>query len=440
MIDVVVIGAGYAGVSCALRLAARARRAGLPVRVRLVGERPVLVERIRLHQVMTGQPVRARPLAALLAGRGVELVIGRAEDIDLVARTLRVGDRRLRWDHLVLAAGSTTDQRRVPGASAHAVALEADGMAGLRQRLQALPDGARVAVVGGGLTGLELATEVAERRPALDVHLVAGAGVGEGFTPAAREHLLRTLARLRVRLHEGSRVTAVHAGELQLGGARLPFDLCLWTAGFLASPLGWDAGLRVNAAGQVLVDAALRSVSHPRVLVAGDMAAPAHDDPRRAWPMGCKTALPMGVHVAESLVDELQGRPPRAFDYALLFYCVSLGRRDGLVQWADERGVPVGRVLTGRRAAWFKELVCRSTVWALQLERRGLPGVVWKRGAASPSEGDLPWIESPAAASAATSASWPPGDRGASASATASTAASTTAHSSTPRPSSPSGR
>ncbi|WP_167758774.1 NAD(P)/FAD-dependent oxidoreductase [Zemynaea arenosa] len=380
MKDIVIIGGGYAGLSCALRLGARVRKQGLAARVHLVSARPVVVERIRLHQRVAGQAMRERALDTLLAGTGVRLVRGAAEDIDVQAHTVRVDGEVLNWDRLVLAAGSRTDLQAVPGAAAHAVSIEPDTAVALMQRVAALPPGSRVAIVGGGLTGIETASEIAEscRGLQLDVRLVAGQRLAADFPPPARAHLRHTLERLGVQVIEGQRVVEVAADHLCTHAAPLPFDLCIWTAGFAAPPLARHAGLSCNAAGQVLVDPMLRALSHPAVYVAGDMGAPVQP-PGQPLPQGCKSAMPMGVHVAENIVRELRGAAPDPFDFALMFYCVSLGRRDGLIQWADAAGALTGRTLTGRRAAWFKEFICKSTIWALQLERRGLPAVVWKR-------------------------------------------------------------
>lgn len=378
MTEIVVIGAGYAGLTCALRLGARVRKSGLAARIRLVSPRPVLVERIRLHQLVAGQALPQRPLESLLAGTDVELVPGSAEAIDVDARTVRVDGREMRWDRLVLAAGSRTDLWRVPGAADHAVAVEPESGHHVMRSLSGLRQGARVAVIGGGLTGIEISSEIAESHPHLGVHLVAGEQVAQEFSAAGRSHVVRTLTRrLGVRIHQDAPVLALAARELQTVSTSIPFDLCIWAGGFAASSLASGCGLECNAAGQVLVDPMLRSISHPHVSVAGDMGAPAQGE---RLPMGCKSAMPMGAHVAENLVRELRGEPLQEFSYALLFYCVSLGRRDGLIQWPDSLGRPAGRVLTGRRAALFKEAICRSTIWAMELERRGIPGVVWKHG------------------------------------------------------------
>src|SRR5436190_17728486 len=81
---VVILGAGYAGLLCALRLRRRAGRHG--ARITLINARPDLVERIRLHQLAAGQEVPSRPLAGLLEGTGIELRVGRATAIDLDRR------------------------------------------------------------------------------------------------------------------------------------------------------------------------------------------------------------------------------------------------------------------------------------------------------------------------------------------------------------------
>jgi NADH dehydrogenase len=198
--------------------------------------------------------------------------------------------------------------------------------------------------------------------------------------------VVETLARrLKVQLHEDTVVREVRRDALVTDAGGIACDLCVWSAGFVAPALVRGSGLRVNAKGQMLVDPALRSVSYPFVYGAGDAAAPMLP-PGQPLPMGCKTAMPMGAQVADNIACELLGREVTPFDYALLFYCVSLGRRNGLIQWADDAGKLTGRILTGRRGALFKELICLSTWWALRLEGKGHKAVVWKRTGHAPRE------------------------------------------------------
>ena len=85
---IIVLGGGFAGVSAALRLANRTRRQ--PVQITLVNASATFVERTRLHQTATGQPVPAKPLQAMLAGTGIKFIQGKATALDPVQKTITV--------------------------------------------------------------------------------------------------------------------------------------------------------------------------------------------------------------------------------------------------------------------------------------------------------------------------------------------------------------
>ena len=377
---VVVIGGGYAGVAAALRMRRRAPRA---LEVMLVNESPWLVERIRLHQRVAGQALPGRALQPLLARAGVRFIQGRAEAIDLAARTVRVGESDLPYDRLVVAVGSHPAATRVPGARRHATAMTAGGAAALAERLQRLARvGGRLVVVGAGLTGVETATEIAQSHPGLGVVLLSEDAPFAGWSEAARAEADRVCAGLGIRVRSGVRIEAVEPGAVRTVSGHERFDACIWAAGFEVPALPREAGLALTEPGQMAVDATLRSTSHPEVYAAGDIAGLAWRSP--PVPMGCKSAMPMGAHVGDNVAREALGRAPLPFDYAVFFYCVSLGRRAGVIQWPVRGGRLVGRAWTGRRAAVVKELVSRATWWALDWESRGWNGIAWKQGEDAP--------------------------------------------------------
>src|SRR5262245_40828688 len=181
--QVVVIGGGYAGVIAAARLALRAP--GL-ARVLLVNARETFVERIRLHQHAAGRRLAAHSIPELLAKTGAEFVLATVTGIDLAARRVRIAqgevESALPYDLLVHALGSHGDVDGVPGAREHATAVgDAIGAARLRERLARIPSG-RVVVVGGGLTGIESATEIASAYPDARVSLVTAGTLGDSLS------------------------------------------------------------------------------------------------------------------------------------------------------------------------------------------------------------------------------------------------------------------
>ncbi|WP_437332401.1 NAD(P)/FAD-dependent oxidoreductase [Sorangium sp. So ce394] len=384
---VVVIGGGYAGVAAALRIAGKAARRRVPVSVALVNPSPLFVERIRLHELAAGKAPRRIELARLLGARGIELVLGRARTIDAAARAVEVelgggGDagaetRRLGYDALVYAPGSGAAQEIVPGGGEHALSVaDAASARALHERLRAAPPGGRVVVVGGGLTAIETAAEIAEAFPALRVALATRGRVGEGLSVGGRAYVGRALRELGVALREGVRAVAVDASGLavaaEAGGAgaaeRLAADIVVLAAGFRPAALAESSGLATVAGGRLAVDRWLRAPAHPEIWGAGDAAAVLDGDgaPLR---MGCATAMPQAAYAADSVVAALAGdAPPPPFRFAFFIQCISLGRRRGLIQRVDPRDRPLDRVITGRLGAWVKELVCRSTIVAIRLE------------------------------------------------------------------------
>ncbi|MGW5769499.1 NAD(P)/FAD-dependent oxidoreductase [Streptomyces longwoodensis] len=373
---IVVLGAGYSGASAAGRLAKRLRRED--VSVTLVNAEPDFVERVRLHQLATGHDLPSRPLAEMFEGTGVDLRVARVTAVDAdrkaVALTTADGPDELPYDTLVYALGSHWDDQGVPGAAEHAHELA--GRAGalrLRERLAALEAGRPVVVVGAGLTGLEAVTEIAEARPDLDVALVARDGLGDWLSDKGRRHLGEVLDRLGVTVHEHTAVVAVEADlVLTADGTVLPSAATVWTTGFTVHPIARATTLEVTDTGRIVVDGTMRSVSHPDVHAVGDAAwamGPG-DKPLR---MSCASGTPSAWQAADAIAARLTGGKHKDVPLRYFNQCVSLGRKDGLIQYvtADDRAVP--RALAGRVAAVYKELVCKGAVWAVAHPTLGMP-------------------------------------------------------------------
>ncbi|GAA3145559.1 FAD-dependent oxidoreductase [Planomonospora alba] len=373
---IIVLGAGYAGASAAGRLARRLHRED--VAVTLVNAEPDFVERVRLHQLAAGQDLASRPLREMFAGTGVELRVARVTGVDVDRRTVAVVDAdgagELAYDTLVYALGSGWDAQGVPGAAEHAHEIAGrPGALRLRERLARLGAGRSVVVVGGGLTGLEAAAEIAEARPDLDVALAARGGLGDRLSPRGRGHLRKVFARLGITVHEHAEVTGVGADHVTLAGGRvLPAAVTVWTTGFAVHPIAKATALETTGTGRIVVDGTMRSVSHPDVYAVGD-AAMAAGPGGRPLRMSCASGIPTAWRAADAIAARLTGGRPPSTPIRYVNQCISLGRGEGLIQYvtADDRAVRAA--LSGRLAAVYKELVCRGAAWGVAHPTLGLP-------------------------------------------------------------------
>ncbi len=357
---VVVLGAGYAGLPAAKRLARRV----FPdeVEVTLVSAGPDFVERPRLHQLAAGQPVARRPLAGFLTGSAVRLEVATVTGIDPRRRRVALGESgELGYDTLIYALGSTIDVNAVPGVAEHALSLSgaqaADAMGSVLRRIA--DGGGRVVVCGGGLTGIETAGEIAESFPSLEVEIVSRAAPGAWLSDKARVYLRQAFDDLGVRVRPGVRVTEVTEGGLTTDAGPVAFDACIWAGGFGVPGLARSGGLAVNDSGRALADSTLRSLSHPEVYVIGDAAAVAG-----AWgdqlAMGCRSGGFTGPQVADIVAARLSGIEPKPFRFRYFHECISIGRRRGVVQFLAADETPKDRVLTGRAAIRYKNMTLRG--------------------------------------------------------------------------------
>ena len=167
-------------------------------------------------------------------------------------------------------------------------------------------------VVGAGLTGIETASELAEQ--GRRVHLVCGGTLGPSLSRPGRRSVAKWLHRLGVDVLEAATVREVRADEVVLAdGAVLPSALTVWTAGFGVPELAARSGLHTDPLGRLLTDETLTSVDDPRIVAAGDAAAPSG----RPLRMSCQAAIPLGAQAANTVLSRIAGTPPAVVDQAL---------------------------------------------------------------------------------------------------------------------------
>jgi pyridine nucleotide-disulfide oxidoreductase family protein len=256
---VLLIGAGH-GHLVVLRSLAQKPLYG--ARITLVSPLLKQVYSGMLPGILAGHYRRAQAEVAIaaLAERGyVELEQGTVERLDPQGRLAVLKDgRSLGYDVASLNVGSLVDDS-LPGAQ-HALAAKP-----FDEFLANLRIAERVAVVGAGAAGAELAMALRHRGAQVTLY---------SEKPSLAPRVVKQLRKRKVDYRPGMPVTAIDAGPVVIAGAaRQDFDLVLLATG--AAPLPWlrQSELATDERGFVLVHSTLQSVSHPEVFAIGDCAS-----------------------------------------------------------------------------------------------------------------------------------------------------------------------
>ena len=375
---IVVLGAGYAGVLAANRILSSLhqdrRSPTVPAcSITVVNPRPDFVERIRLHEVAAGSRDGASTPLQDVLHPDVTLIVGAVALIDPDEHVVEIAadgaTGSIGYDTLIYAVGSTT-ARSTPGVGEHTYRVgDVDSAHALQAALAALPAHSRVHVVGGGLTAVETASEIASRHRELDVQIVCAGTVLGSMRGRARRKILAKLAALGVSHREHTVVTEVRErAAMTESGQLLGFDVCVWTASFAVPDLAYRSGLATDQVGRLRVDATLTSIDNPDIIGAGDaVVTPAEVGAHLR--MGCATALPLGAHAAATVLARLRGEQPTPLSIGFVAQCVSLGRKSGVIQFVHADDTPRSLVVSGRMGASVKESICKMTLDSLIKEQ-----------------------------------------------------------------------
>jgi len=374
MADLVLLGAGHAHVEVLRRFAHRPEPR---LRLTLIAREPSTPYSGRLPALIRGEcaPEEAHiDLGPLAAAAGARMVIAEATAIDLAARQIAVRGRPpIRFDFLSIDIGGIPV---MPDGGGITVKPIGGFLAALARLESELADGARIALVGGGAAGTELALALAQRfarsggfagrqRPAGQPRITLVCDTADPLPlapPRARAVARAALAEARVELVCGVRAGTQADGRLALSdGSFLVVEAVLWATNIVGPPLLAESGLICDAAGCVLVDASLRSRGHGFVFAAGDCATIA-TAPR---PKAGVWAVRAGPSLAGNLRRVARGLRPRAWRaQATALAIVGLGHGRA-VAWRN--GVAVAGRLVARYKDWLDGRFMR------RYARTGLP-------------------------------------------------------------------
>lgn len=340
----IIVGLGFAGMWSALAAARAADRADKALEITVVASEPALHIRPRFYEADLS--VVAPSVRELLDVTGVRFVRGWVERIDTGERTITYADPEagaasLGWDRLVLASGSVLHRPALPGLAEHAFDIDQLAAANVLQdhllslgSMPASPARDTIVVVGGGFTGIEIATELPGRlggtlgaRAAPKIVLVEQAeAIGPDLGPGPRPVIEKALATLGIEVRLNESVVAVDAdGVTTASGARIAAATVIWTAGLRASPLTRQIPGRHDAIGRLHVTPELRVEGVDTVFATGDCAFAATDDLGNHALMFCQHALSLGRAAGHNAAADLLGLPMHRYSQPKYVTCLDLG-------------------------------------------------------------------------------------------------------------------
>jgi NADH:ubiquinone reductase (H+-translocating) len=368
---VVVIGAGFAGLSAARALAK------VPVEVTVIDRRNYHLFQPLLYQVATAalSPADiATPIRSILrAQKNATVLLGRVIGIDTAARRVELDDRRIAYDTLIVATGArhayfghddwepvapglkkiedaTTLRRKI------LLAFElAENVADPAERRGLL----NFVVIGAGPTGVELAGALAELakvalamdfrnidpRAARMVLVEAGPRILASFPETLSAFAKTALEKLGVEVRVGRAVTACDACGVVIGDDRIEARTIIWAAGVAASPAARWLAAEKDRAGRVIVGPDLSLPGHKEIFVLGDTAAVAGAD-GRPLPGIAPVAKQQGAYVGKLIAARLATRAePPPFRYRHYGNLATIGRKVAVADF--------GRIRLGGRLAWL---------------------------------------------------------------------------------------
>ncbi|WP_207541127.1 NAD(P)/FAD-dependent oxidoreductase [Sabulicella rubraurantiaca] len=368
---VVVLGAGFAGLTAARALG------GAPVELVVVDPRDHHLFQPLLYQVATAalSPADiAMPIRAILGRRrNTEVVLGEVIGIDKVRRRVRLPEREIAYDVLVVATGAHHAYFGRDEWAEHAPGLKRlEDAIDIRRRVLLAFERAETAtgeeerrrlltfvVVGDGPTGVEMAGAIAELAKvalARDFHRIDPRGARvllvEGglrllaaFAPESSARAKAALEALGVEVRLGEMVTAFDSAGVALGGVQVSSGTVVWAAGVAASPAARWLGVEPDLLGRVPVGPDLTLRGYPEIFVLGNTSAVAGPD-GRALPSLAPVAKRQGEHAARAIRAALESRrAPKPFRYRHAGNLATIGRGRALAEIAGLR-------LYGR-FAWF---------------------------------------------------------------------------------------
>jgi NADH dehydrogenase len=334
-----ILGGGFGGLYTALRLDSLPWDASEPVEIVLVDPRDRFLFSPLLYELVTGELATwevAPPFSELLVGTQIRFIQSTAESANLADKQVQLSNgETLTYDRLVLAMGGETPMDMVSGAAEHAIPFRTvDDAHRLQDRLRELEasdaEKLRIAVVGGGYSGVELACKVADRLGDRGRVRLIERGDDILLTSAEfnRNTAREAISQRGIWLDLETSVQSMTADSITLNFRdqldEIPVDVVLWTVGTRVVPFLESLDLPRNERRQIQVSPTLQIIDHPDLFALGDLAD-CKDASGQQVPNTAQSALQQADYTGWNLWASLTHRPLLPFRYQHLGEMMTLG-------------------------------------------------------------------------------------------------------------------
>jgi demethylphylloquinone reductase len=334
-----ILGGGFGGLYTALRLSQLAWNKSEQPEITLVDQRDRFVFLPLLYELVSKELETweiAPPYIELVANTGIQFRQAAVDRIDVQAKQVHLDNHtQLDYDYLVLAMGGETPMDRVPGVAEHAIPFRTVQDAyRLEEKLRlaeaSAADKIRVAIVGAGYSGVELACKIAERLGDRGrVRLVEATDQILRTSPEYnRETATKALNQRNVWIDLETKVESVTAeaialeykGQLDI----IPVDIVLWTVGTQVSEVVKALPLKHNDRQQLVINTFLQTVDHPEIFALGDLAECLDAEGQRV-PSTAQAAFQQADYAGWNIWASILEKPLLPFRYQALGEMMSLG-------------------------------------------------------------------------------------------------------------------
>jgi demethylphylloquinone reductase len=334
-----ILGGGFGGLHTALRLSQLPWESTQKPEIVLVDQSDRFLFSPLLYELITGELQTweiAPPFEELLQNTGVRFCQSIVSEIDIDQQRVHLqNSQEIPYDRLILALGGETPLDLVPGASSHAYPFRSVADAyNLEERLRVLEespaDKIRVAIVGGGYSGVELACKLADRlKERGRFRLVELSDQILRTSPEFnREAARKALDARGVFIDLETKVESITQDSISLDYKNqvdtIPVDLVIWTVGTRVSPVVKNLPLKQNQRGQITTTTTLQVIDHPEIFALGDLAD-SHDIEGQQVPATAQAAFQQADYTAWNIWATLSDRPLLPFRYQQLGEMMTLG-------------------------------------------------------------------------------------------------------------------